>query len=141
MQRVGVLPLHAEHRVLEQVEGLAEVALRTATRAMARRLLGGGLDDGVVEDELVAGLDEQAARRLSGSDADDALVELAHLQHHRREVGVAGDDDVRVDVVAGERQLQRVDDHRDVCPVLVVHAVRRQLHHRDVRGEQRLLEP
>jgi MoxR-like ATPase len=42
--------------------------------------------------------------------------------------------------VTCEGQLERIDDHRDVGPVLVLHAVGRQLHHRHVRREERLLE-
>jgi hypothetical protein len=100
-----------------------------------------GLDDGVVEDELVARLDQEAGRRGSGSAADHFLVQLAHLQHERREVAVSADDHERVDVRLRERQIERVHHHRDVRAVLVVHAVRRELVHRHVVRQQALLEP
>src|SRR5205085_75212 len=72
----------------------------------------------LVEDELVAVVDQQIARGVLHADADDVLVVLLQLGDERGEVGVAGGDDEEVDVLLGPAHVHGVDGHADVRGVL-----------------------
>ena len=74
--------------------------------------------DVLVVDELVAVGGEQVARRVLEPEPDHRLAVLLELEHERREVRVARDDDERVDVLLGVRELHRVDAQTDVRRVL-----------------------
>ena len=100
----------------------------------------GGLLEALVEDELVAALDQEAAGRATGAHADHAAVELFEALHGGREVAVARQQHEGVDVGAGERQLHGIDHQGDVGAVLVLPAVAGHLDHGDALLEELLLE-
>jgi hypothetical protein len=79
----------------------------------------------VVAVVLVAVHDEEVARRLANADADDVLAVLLELEHERREVAVARQQDVGADFGTREDELHRVDGEADVGGVLLRRAVRR----------------
>ncbi len=91
----------------------------------------------VVAVVLVAVHDEQIARRLADTHSDHVLAVLLELRDEAREVGVAGEEDVRADLRAGEHQLHRVDREADVGGVLLGGAVRRRHDHVDRRLGER----
>ena len=93
--------------------------------------------EGVVAVVLVAVLHEQVARRLADADADDVLAVLLELEHERREVRVAGQQDIRADFRAGEDQLDRIHREADVGGVLLGRAVGRGEDQVDGRFRQR----
>ena len=112
----------------------ATAAPRSGCRAIAAAPT---FDQVLVGDELVAvALHDHAGERAAADD-EDLLVVLLELLDQADEVAVAADDDVGVDVIVGERHLERVEREVDVGAVLV--AARRQvaLDHLDrVLGEQ-----
>ena len=71
------------------------------------------------------------ARELPAADNDDLASVLLQLFDERDEVAVAADDDEGIDVVVGERHLERVERHRDVGAVLVAAGSHVALHHAD----------
>jgi hypothetical protein len=87
--------------------------------------------EGVVAVVLVAVHDEQVTRRLADADADDVLAVFLELGHQRREVGVAGEEDVGPDLGAGEDQLDGVDREANVGGVLLRRPVGRRHDHVD----------
>src|SRR5581483_5325112 len=94
----------------------------------------------VVIDELVAVRDQQVRRRVLDADADHVLRVLAQLRDERREVGIAADDDERVDVRFRIAEIERVDDHADVGRVLARLAHVRDLDQLERRLVHRRLE-
>ena len=119
--------------------GLGRRSAFRRRRRPARALRRDRLDtfEALVEQEFVArGRQQRRGRRLD-ADADHPAVQLAELVHERREVAVAGAEHERRDVVALERQLDRVDGHLDVGRVLAdrAHALR-DLDQLDVMARQ-----
>ena len=68
---------------------------------------------------LIAVHDQQVARRLADADADDVLAVLLELGDHRREVGVAREQDVGANLGSGKDQFDGVDGEADVGGVLL----------------------
>ena len=127
--------LHERQRLRDIAARAAGAGLRLAAAALPAAA---AADQVLVGDELVAVLLHHEAGELPAADDEDLLVVLLQLLDQRDEVAVAADDHERVDVVVGERHLERVERQVDVGAVLV--AARRQvaLHHPDgVLREQR----
>ena len=82
-----------------------------------------------VGDELVAVLLHHEAGELPSADDEHLLVVLLQLFDEGDEVRVAADDDEGVDVVVGERHLERVEGEVDVGAVLVSTGRQVALHH------------
>ena len=77
------------------------------------------------------------AGELAATDDDDLAPVLLQFLDERDEVAVAADNDEGVDVIVGERHLERVERHRDVGAVLVPAGRHVALHHADrVLGEK-----
>ena len=93
-----------------------------ARGALGRAAAGLDAFEPLVEEELVARGGQQRRGRRLDADADHPPVQLAQLVDERREVAVAGAEHERGDVVAFERELDRVDRHLDVGRVLAHHA-------------------
>ena len=109
---------HAVDRLGDQLPGI--VLLR---RGFLARLHEAGKR--VVAVVLVAVLHEQVAGRFPDADADDVLAVFLELEHERREVRVARQQDVRADLGTGEDELHGIDREADVGGVLLGRAVGR----------------
>src|SRR5262245_15641684 len=102
LDHVLALALQRGNGLHEQREGLL-LHLGQAARGLHRRAAAaGGPREVVVQDELVAVVDEQPAAAVLHADADDVLVVLAQLAHQRGEVAVAAHQREGVDVRLGE---------------------------------------
>ena len=84
-----------------------------------------------VGDELVAVPLQDDARERAAADDEHLLVVLLELLDERQEIAVAADDDVGVDVLVGERHLERVEREVDVGAVLVAAGREVALHQAD----------
>ena len=100
-----------------------------AGRAFDRRLA--AAREVLVGDELVAVALQDDARERAAADDEHLLVVLLQLFDERQEVAVAADDDVGVDVLVGERHLERVEREVDVGAVLVAAGRQVALHEAD----------
>ena len=69
------------------------------------------------------------ACELPAADDEDLLVVLLQFLDERDEVTVATDDDKSVDVVVGERHLERVKGEVDIGTILVATGGQVPLHH------------
>ena len=91
----------------------------------------------VVRVVLVAVLDEQIARGFPDPHADHVLAIFLQLEHERREIGIAGQENERPDLGPREDELERVNREADVGRVFLVGAVRRREDQIDRRLGQR----
>jgi hypothetical protein len=131
----GLLALHGllhhgapEHLLVLALEGQDGVHQQREDLLL---LLAGVGDDGgrpllpahqvLVEDELVAVLDEQIGGGVLDPQPDHVLVVLLQLGDQRREVRVARGDDEAVDVLLLERHVHGIHDQPDVGRVLAAH--------------------
>jgi len=122
LQAVGAhhvaVALHPPNGLGDELPRIPLLLLRLVTRLHET-------GERVVGVVLVAVLDEEIARRLPDADADDVLPVLLELEHERREVGVAGEQDEGPDLRTREDELHRIDGKPDVSRVLLRAAVGR----------------
>ena len=140
----GVLAFDAllDHRAPDHVLVLADQSVYHLEKAreglglllghvgeLARPLLGrlGLAHDILVEEELVAVVDQQVARRILDAEPHDVLVVFLQLRHQRRKVAVAADDREDADVVLGVAEIHGVNYHADVGAVLAADRLARNL--------------
>ena len=132
--------------MLQRVDRLEQKLVARELLLGHAALVGGNAarrDDVLVEDELVADLREQGARRLAHAHANHGLVKLAQLRNERREVRVAREDREGVDVVLRQAHLDRIDGQTDVGRVLARVGAVRDLDELDaqlVQGRHRVIE-
>src|SRR5207302_8967864 len=117
-ERLGLL-------LREALEPRREALLRAALLLTAREV--------VVEDELVAVVDEEVGRALLHAEPDHVLVVLAQLRDERREVAVAREDHERVEVRLRVAEVHGIDDEPDVRAVLAADVALRDLDQLDRR--------
>ena len=107
-----------QHLIERRRAGARPAALGAdAAAAVTDRRTAAG--DVLVGDELGAVLLHHLAGERAAADDEHLLVVLLQLLDERDEVAVAADDDEGVDVVVGERHLERVEGEVDVGAVLV----------------------
>ncbi len=114
---------HLLHGLDHQVPGIVPRVRHVALFREAGQLV-----VGVV---LVAVLNQQVARRLADSDADDVLTVLLELQHERGKIRIARQQDEGADLGPREDELEGVHREADVRRVFLVRPVRRRPDHVD----------
>ena len=85
----------------------------------------------VVVEKLVAAPHQQRRSRIPHAAADHTLVILLQLRSEGGEVTVAGQERENLDVILRITEIERVDDHPDVCTVLATHLRARNIHEFD----------
>ena len=99
--------------------GAPTFGTRGAARASCLAGAAPDASDVLVGDELGAVLLHHLAGERAAADDENLLVVLLELLDQGDEVAVAADDDEGIDVVVGERHLERVERQVDIGAVLV----------------------
>ena len=106
------VPLHARHRFADELP-----RIEFASGLLLARFHETG--EGVVAVVLVAILNEQIARRLANTDADNVLAVFFELDDKAREIRIAREKNEGSDLRASEYELEGVDGEANVGRVFL----------------------